>query len=46
MTISLTPSIGYYPVLNVDGVNVTLTNNAYALSMSNDPRVYVIFTRP
>ncbi len=44
VTITLTPEAGYTSTLNVDGVNVTLTDNAYTLSMSSDHTVYAIFS--
>jgi parallel beta-helix repeat protein len=44
VTITLTPNTGYYAVLNVDGSNVTLSNNQYTLSMASDENAYAIFT--
>ncbi len=44
VTITLTPDTNYNSVLNVDGVNVTLTDNAYTLSMNRDHIVYTIFS--
>jgi hypothetical protein len=42
-TITLTPNSSYTPVLNVDGSNVTLTNNQYTLNMGTDHTVYTLF---
>jgi len=44
VTITLTPDSNYNSVLNVDGVNVTLTDNTYTLSMNRDHVVYAIFS--
>jgi hypothetical protein len=42
--ITLTPNTNYNSALNVDGVNVNLTDNTYTLSMNSDHAVYAIFS--
>lgn len=41
--ITLTPETLYGAVLNVDGVNVTLSSNTYNLTMGTDRAVYAMF---
>jgi parallel beta-helix repeat protein len=45
VSITLTPNPNHYSVLNIDGVNVRLTENSYIISMEGNHVVYVIFPK-